>query len=180
MFRELRYIYYPDTRRQPCLSELYLLLTRSGSTLSTYYPPGGWGVGAGNQKAEECLNWQINERSEGRLWIPIQVVGKCLSVVWWKDLDLGPEGESGSTCPLPPAAGGLENNGALARQWHVGGSWLQLIENGPFVLFSVNVYRSLHSWGCKVGQGGHCIYLCMCVCEMKPCFFAFQSALAIQ
>lgn len=34
-----------------------------------------------SQKAEECLKEQINERSEGRLWLPIQVLGKGLSVV---------------------------------------------------------------------------------------------------
>lgn len=134
--------------------------------------------GPGGRKREECLNGQINEQSEGRLCIPIQVVGKCLSVVWWKGLDLGPEGESGSTCPLPPAARGLKNNEESARQRHVGGSWLHLIENRPFVLFSVNVYWGLHSWGCKVGRGGHCIHVCMC--ETKPSFFAFQSTLFTQ
>lgn len=121
------------------------------------------GVGQASQKAEECLNKQINEQLERRLWIPIQVLGKCLSIPWWKGLDLGPEGESGSTCPLPPAAGSLKNNEEWERQWHVGGSWLQLIENRPFVLFNANVFRGLHSWGCRAGQGGSYIYVCVCV-----------------
>ena len=41
---------------------------------------GGERVGQTSQKAEECLKGQINERSEGRLWIPIQVLGKGPSV----------------------------------------------------------------------------------------------------
>ena len=141
---------------------------------SECYPPGcGEGVGQTSQKPEECLKGQINERSEGRLWIPIQVLGKGLSVVWWKGLDVGLEGERDSTCPLPPAAGGLRNNEAVARQWHVGGSWLQLIENRPFVLQQYNCAHGPAQEGCKAGQGGGGIYVCMCVCEMKPSFFTF-------
>lgn len=120
-----------------------------------------WGMGQPGQKAEECLKGQINEQSEGRLWMPIQVLGKCLSVVWWK----GPEGESGSTCPLPPAAGGLKNNEESARQWHVGGSWLQLTENRPFVLFSANVDKGPHAWWGLQSRTGRQLHLCVHVCE---------------
>lgn len=134
---------------------------------SEHYPPGGAGGKGGvqtSQKAEECLKEQINERSEGRLWLPIQVLGKGLSVVWWKGLDVGPEGESGSTCPGPPAAGGPKNNEGAARQWHMRGSWLQLIENRPFVPCDANVYGGPHGGAAKQDRAEMALtFACVCV-----------------
>lgn len=59
--------------------------------------------------------------------------------------------------------GGLKNNDEAESRRQVGSSWLQLIENKPFVLLNANVLRALHSWGCGVGQGGRSVYVCTCL-----------------
>jgi hypothetical protein len=146
-------LHTPDLDRSECLGSSDLSNTQdllhspafltycSSEVVPRWLLPSS-GFGQASQKAEGRPNGQINEQSGRKLLIFIQVLRKCLSTMWWKGLDLGPEGESGSTCLLPPAAGGLENNAESERQWHVGGSWLQLTENRPFVLFKANVFRA--------------------------------------
>lgn len=129
---------------------------------SGYYCP--WGlVRPAKRQRNVWTSRLMSNPGGGRPWVPIQVLGKCLSMIWWKGLDLGPEGESGSTCPLPPAVGGLKNNDEAESRRQVGSSWLQLIENKPFVLLNANVLRALHSWGCGVGQGGRSVDVCTCL-----------------
>lgn len=83
----------------------------------------GWGEGGPDQPKGRGMSEGgrlMSDQRGGWVWIPIQMERVRL----WNDERAWMWGRRvrDSTCPLPPAAGGLTNNGPVARRWHVGGS----------------------------------------------------------